>query len=175
MDTLSFDAAMRTFIDDARWNFGNVRGAMQGDPSPVIVSYDVTFRVEGALQTSVVQLDYFVPIARIDVYAGDDEAAAALVFEFYCDRLLAFATDAGTTTDEVQDGAVAGSVARRRHWHTTSYDTDGPRISVLQFASSPPREGDGAFAVWVEINGFAVECIDGSPDDSPWRIIMGDS
>ncbi|HWT05523.1 MAG TPA: hypothetical protein VN224_07180, partial [Xanthomonadales bacterium] len=84
METLSFAVAMRTLIDDARWNFAHVRGDMQGEPSPVIVNYDVTFGVEGAVGADIVQLDYFVPIARINVYRGDDRAAAALVFEAYC-------------------------------------------------------------------------------------------
>ncbi len=175
VDMLSFAAAMRTLIDDARWNFGHVRGDMQGEPNPVMVSYDVTFAVEGALESSVVQIDYFVPIARIDVYHGDDEAAAALVFEAYCERLLAFAAGPGKSSDEVQDaGIVPGSPARRLHWHRTSYDTEGPPISVVQLTSSPPREGDGTFEVSVEVYGLAVECIEGSPDDSPWRILMGD-
>jgi hypothetical protein len=175
VDTLSFAAAMRTLIDDARWNFAHVRGDMQGEPSPVIVAYDVTFAVEGALETSVHQLDYFVPIARIDVYRGDDEAAAALVFEAYCERVAAFATGPGTSSDEIQhDDHVPDRPVRRLHWARMSFSTEGPPISVVHFESSPPREGDVAFCVSVEVYGLAVECIEGSPDDSPWRILMGD-
>ena len=165
---------MRTLIDDARWNFAHVRGDMQGEPSPVIVVYDVTFAVEGAVETSVHQVDYFVPVALIDVYRGDDEAAAALVFEAYCERVAAFATGAGTSSDEIQDhDRGPGLAARRVHWSRMSYETVGPPICVVQLRSSPPREGETVFGVSVEVYGLAVECIEGSPDDSPLRIIMG--
>ena len=176
METLSFAAAIRALIDDACWNFTHVRGNVQGEAGPVIVNYDVTFGVEGAVEAYIHQMDYAAPVARIDVYEGDDEAAAALVFEAYCERLLAFAVGPGKSSDYIQgaDYLPGPGAARRLHWSSMSYPTEGPPISVVQLTSTPPHEGAGAFGVWVEVCGLAIECIEGSPDDSPWRIIMGD-
>ena len=161
---------MRTFIDDACWNFYHIRGDVQGEAGPVVATYDVTFGVERAFEVYIFLLDYDAPYARIVVYKGDDEAAAALVFDAYCERLLEFAASPGDRSDFSQDV----EAWRRVHWSIMSYGTDGPVISATRVQSEPPRTGESAFEVWVEVRGFAVECIEGSPDDSPLRIILGD-
>jgi hypothetical protein len=47
-------------------------------------------------------------------------------------------------------------------------------VSVYRFDTSRVAEGTQRFSVYVDVPGFAVECIDGSPDDSIWRVILGD-
>jgi len=169
METLSFAAAMRTLIDDARWNFTHVRGNVQDGSGPVIRNFDVSFAVEGAVEAYVHLLDYDVPLGRIDVYHGDDDAAAALVFDAYSDRLVAFAAGPGVRS-ELTQGHEGPRVVQ---WSTVTYQTEGPPISVVHVTSKPPHTGQPAFRVWVEVRGLAIECIEGSPDDSPWRIMLG--
>ena len=161
---------MRTLIDDARWNFTHVRGSVQDGANAVIVNYDVTFAVEGAVEAYVHLLDYDVPLGRIHVYDGDDEAAAAVVFDAYAERLLAFAAGPGKRSEFTQ-GEEGTRVVQ---WSTMTYRTEGPPISVVHVTSKPPQTGRPAFHVWVEVRGLALECIEGSPDDSPWRILLGD-
>lgn len=170
METLSFDDAMRRFIDDARWNFHHLRAGLQESSGGIVAMYDVPFTVEAAFATYISLLDYDVPVARVQLYSGDDDAAAELVMDWYCERVMQFATGPGDRTELTQPDYGDRSVT----WSRMSYPTVGPPIAVVRIAAARAPDPTVELSVWVEVYGFAIECIDGSPDDSPMRIMLGD-
>jgi hypothetical protein len=168
LETIPFEAAIQRLLVDWVWNFKDFRKGLRDGHGPVIAEYDGAFAVDGAIDAYVHLIDYFVPMARIELYEGDDEAAADLVFEVYAERLSAFSIgidDHGTRADTNGEGQV-------NRWSWIAYPTDGPTVSVNRFDTNRP--GRPQFSVCVEAPGFAVECIDGSPDGSVMRIMLGD-
>ncbi|HZO94562.1 MAG TPA: hypothetical protein VFB22_12475 [Candidatus Baltobacteraceae bacterium] len=171
-ERLSFGEAIRRLVADAMWNFKDFRGAVRPDSESVIAEYDGTFAVEGACDAYVHVLDYSVPVARIRFYEGNDVVAADLVFDYYCERLSRFGTAPGEPAELVQNSG------GEHRWRSLRFETDTLPVSVYRYSYEPgvePAAESLWITVYVEIDGFAVECIDGSPDDSIWRIIMGDT
>ena len=170
-ETLAFDAAVRRLMADGLWNFREFRGAIRDGAGPVIVNFDGTFAVEGALDAYVHLLDYSVPAARLVFYRGDDAAAARVVYEAYTEKLASFAARLpGTISRQVDDDPRFST----QIWTSISFETDGPRIGAYHLECPDVGKNGDQFSVWVEIDALAVETIEGSPDDSPWRIVLGE-
>jgi hypothetical protein len=168
VETISFEEAMQRFIGDAPCNFARFRRANREPGEPVITKFDCAFAVEGASDVCIGLLDYDVPRARIDVYEGHDEAAAHIVFESYGARLREFAADPVRRDETTQhhDGIT-------RHWRWMVHHTPGQvGINVTQFTQLPHDSEPAEYVVWVEVDGFEIECIQGRPEDSPWHILF---
>jgi hypothetical protein len=160
---------MRRLIDDAPWNFARYRGANRDPGEPVMTDFNLSFAVDGALDTCISLLDYDVPRAHIDLYRGDDEAAAQLAFDVYSELLQAFAAGAGKASDFVH-----GDEDRPIRWRQMVYEAlgGGPWITVTRVSSEPRGAGDVRHVVRVEVDGYDIECIHGVPEDSPWHIMF---
>lgn len=172
LETITFETAMRRLLADWAWNFKDFRKALRDDSGPVVANYDGAFAVEGALDAYVHLLDYAVPVARLELYDGSDEAVADMVSAIYSERLAAFAT--APSEPGCIEYPPTDADPNRRRWAWLSYPTEGPVIYVYRYDVRDAAETVRRCTVYVEVPGLAVECIKGSPDDSVWRILLGD-
>jgi hypothetical protein len=162
---------MRLLIDDAPTNFARYRGENRTPNEPVITAFDIALSVEGAYDTYLSLLDYDQPRVHIVLYSGPDLAAAALTFELFAERVRPFAAVPGTLREFTQ-----GDEANPLCWVQVCYQTaEDVSVTVTDVSLQKAPTGATMHEVRIEIAGAEIECIQGSPEDSPWHIIFGDS
>jgi hypothetical protein len=182
METLTFLDALRRLIEEAPSNFEAFRGANRDPAELVMTNFDGSFGVEGVSDAYVSLLDYDVPRAQLRVYEGDSDRAAAEAFEVYVDRLTQFSGGTGKRSQLFQDftgnrGDPEEPAQLHRtiiRWIESAWATgkDGS-MSVKWFRQEPSSGGAKHHHVFVEVPGIELECLDGTPETSIWRIVLG--
>lgn len=150
-------------------------------PAPISFDRGVT-AVAGIDDAYVSLLDYDVPRAQLQVHCGDDAGAAAAAFRAYADRVIEFSGENGERTEFVQrfPGTPPGYPdllpcdPRATRWIEMTWHTNtGGSMSVKWTSSLDGSDEPVPHSVFVEIPGRTLECLEGTPETSPWRIILG--
>jgi hypothetical protein len=182
MKTLSFFDALRLLVDEAPANFPTFRGRNRRPEEVVITDFDGTVAVEGMFDACISLLDYDVPRAQLRVYRGKSEPAAAEAFATYAEYFLTFSGQDGERSESVQRFAgtpdeypdLVQVPASATRWIESTWPTvHGGSMSVEWSTKLGPADEPLSHYVFVEVPGRTLECLDGTPETSPWRILLG--